>query len=48
MTYDLRQEHSEYPTTVLYRFETVRTVLAVSQSDIEPLFMIEVTAFFKP
>ncbi|HCO94396.1 MAG TPA: hypothetical protein DIU00_10675 [Phycisphaerales bacterium] len=28
-----------------YRFKTVRTVLAVLQSEIEPLFMIEVTVF---
>ena len=35
-------------TAVLYRFKTVHTVLAVLQSEIEPLFRIEVTAFFKP
>jgi len=34
-------------TTVLYRFETVHTVLAVLQLRLGPFVRIEVTAFFK-
>jgi hypothetical protein len=45
MTYKLRQKHYKYLTTVLYRFKTVRTVLADLRLQLEPLFRIEVTAF---
>jgi len=47
MTYVLRYNHSKYPTTVLYRFKKVHTVLAVLQLCFESFAMIEVTAFFK-
>ena len=38
----------ENTTTVLYRFKTVRTDLAIWRSRFETFVMIEVTAFFKP
>jgi len=48
VTYKLQQNHSKNPAAVLYRFKTVHIFLLVSQSELEPLSMLEVTAFFKP
>ena len=47
MTYVLRHNHSKYPSTVLYRFKTAPTVLAVLRLLLETFTKTEVTAFFK-
>jgi len=47
-TYILQRNRSKYPTTVLYRFKTVHTVLADFRLRFETFLGIEVTAFFKP